>query len=100
MFPYCSGVIEIGDNNPADFLLACTTRATCDAYQSVILKIQRLSVNSTKQLTTDIGKQNLKKFLSDNSHNGLHLLFSLSWRHPRGFRSSSLGWTCICSGTA
>ena len=58
-FPYCSSVVESGDTNPADFLLACTTRGVCDAYQNVILKIPRLSANSTKQLITDVGKSAL-----------------------------------------
>ena len=61
MFPYCSLVVESGNTNPADFLLACTTRGVCDAYQNVILNIPRLSTNSTKQLITDIGKTALKK---------------------------------------
>ena len=60
VFPYCTSVVESGDPNPADFLLACTTRGVCDAYQNVILKIHRLSTNSTKQLITDVGKSALK----------------------------------------
>ena len=60
MFPYCSLVVESGNTNPADFLLACTTRGVCDAYQNVILNIPRLSTNSTKQLITDIGETILK----------------------------------------
>jgi hypothetical protein len=62
LFPYCSGVVESVDQNPADFLLACTARATCDTYQSVILKIQNVSHNSSKQLATDVGTNRRRFF--------------------------------------
>ena len=60
VFPFCGSVTSSksgGENNtPADFLLNCIARATCQTYQDHILKIPSLSVNSTKQLYTDIGK--------------------------------------------
>ena len=61
VFPFCGSVTsKSGDNNtPADFLLNCIARATCQTYLDHILKIPSLSVNSTKQLYTDIGKYNL-----------------------------------------
>lgn len=46
---------ESDDENPADFLLACVAKATCESYQSVVLGIPQLSTNATKQLATDIG---------------------------------------------
>ena len=71
MFPYCSGVAlvaaiqdetsnsEIGNdlqqNTPADFLLSCIARATCQCYLEAILKIPEVSPNAAKQLYTDIG---------------------------------------------
>ena len=74
VFPYCSGVatvsslsdntsnnepnIDLQHNTPADFLLACIAKATCQYYQDVIIKIPEVSPNSAKQLYTDIGKQN------------------------------------------
>ena len=63
MFPFCVGGISSRsketetDSNPtpADFLLSCIAKATCHTYQDHILKIPSLSINSTKQLYTDIG---------------------------------------------
>ena len=50
-------------NTPADFLLSCIAKATCQTYQDHIFKIPALSINSTKQLYTDIGNYILKHFL-------------------------------------
>jgi len=60
VFPFCSSVSSRtkefeSSNTPADFLLSCIARATCQTYQDHILKIPSLSLNSTKQLYTDIG---------------------------------------------
>ena len=49
--------------NPADFILSCVSRATCDNYQATVLKIGRLSANSTKQLATDIGEGIFRHYL-------------------------------------
>ena len=59
VFPYCAGATSEGSEtaNPADFLLSCVARATCETYQSSVLKISSLSTNSCKQLTTDVGKE-------------------------------------------
>ena len=73
VFPYCSGIatvsslsddttsneatLDLQHNTPADFLLACIARATCQYYQDVIIKIPEVSSNSAKQLYTDIGKE-------------------------------------------
>ena len=72
MFPYCSGVatvtsisedstdlessVDLQNNTPADFLLACIARATCQYYLDAILKIPEVTPNAAKQLYTDIGK--------------------------------------------
>ena len=83
VFPYCSLVVESGNTNPADFLLACITRGVCDAYQNVILNIPRLSTNSTKQLITDIGMTAFKKMifttLCNLGSSEQHTL-AISWR--------------------
>ena len=79
VFPYCSGVatvsslsedttnneasLDLQHNTPADFLLACIARATCQYYQDVIIKIPEVSSNSAKQLYTDIGKGTLDTIL-------------------------------------
>ena len=61
VFPFCAGIrskeSENESNTPADFLLSCISRATCQTYQDHILQIPALSINSTKQLYTDIGTQ-------------------------------------------
>ena len=54
MFPYCSGLLETEGQNPADFILSCVARATCETYQAAVVKIPTLTANSTKQLATDI----------------------------------------------
>ncbi len=56
VFPYCSGLLETEGQNPADFILSCVAKASCETYQAVILRIPTLTVNSTRQLTTDISK--------------------------------------------
>ena len=62
MFPFCGGgvsskskEVENESNTPADFLLSCIAKATCHTYQDHIVRIPSLSINSTKQLYTDIG---------------------------------------------
>ena len=62
MFPFCGGgvsskskEVENESNTPADFLLSCIAKATCHTYQDHIIRIPSLSINSTKQLYTDIG---------------------------------------------
>jgi hypothetical protein len=40
---------------PADFILSCIARATCQHFQEQILSIPKLTPNSTKQLYVDIG---------------------------------------------
>jgi len=74
VFPYCSGVAEpsspssaastsaSSSANPADFLLSCVARATCEAYQTALLRINTLTANSAKQLATDIGKIGFENF--------------------------------------
>ena len=47
-------------------MLSCIARATCHMYQDHILKIPALSINSTKQLYTDIGY--LGDILEDLGH--------------------------------
>jgi len=73
VFPFCVGGIssrsketENDSNTPADFLLSCIAKATCHTYQDHILKIPSLSINSTKQLYTDIGY--LGDILEDLGH--------------------------------
>ncbi len=67
VFPYCSGLTETeGQLNPADFLLSCVARATCEAYQASLLGIPTLTANSAKQLATDIGY--LGDILEDLGH--------------------------------
>ena len=70
VFPYCTGVAtitsKVGDatdfqqNTPADYLLSCISRATCQFYLEAILKIPEVSANAAKQLYTDIGKYHAK----------------------------------------
>ncbi|XP_059098482.1 conserved oligomeric Golgi complex subunit 7-like [Tigriopus californicus] len=79
VFPYCSGIGENCEQNPADFILACITQASCDTYQGVILKIPTLSTNSTKQLACDVAYlgdilEDLGHCLSDGLKNILTLL--------------------------
>ncbi len=66
VFPYCSGLLETEGQNPADFLLSCVARATCDTYQSALLRIPTLTGNSARQLATDIGY--LGDILEDLGH--------------------------------
>merc|ERR1712025_418612 len=80
-FPFCSSVSsrtkEFDDSNtPADFLLSCIAKATCQTYQDHIFKIPALSINSTKQLYTDIGY--LGDILEDLGHPLTENLSSLS----------------------
>lgn len=58
VFPFCgmTSTPKEESNTPADFLLNCISKATCQTYQDHILRIPTLSINSTKQLYTDIGK--------------------------------------------
>ena len=73
VFPYCTGVAtitsKVGDatdfqqNTPADYLLSCISRATCQFYLEAILKIPVVSANAAKQLYTDIGKYHTKLVL-------------------------------------
>jgi len=44
-----------GGTTPADFILSCVARATCQNFQENIVAIQKLTPNSTKQLYVDIG---------------------------------------------
>ena len=61
VFPYCGGATTSKDGEdsnqetPADFLLSCVARATCQVYQDNILKIPEVTPNSAKQLHVDIG---------------------------------------------
>eukprot|EP00095_Tigriopus_kingsejongensis_P003579 maker-scaffold140_size315649-snap-gene-2.23 protein:Tk03579 transcript:maker-scaffold140_size315649-snap-gene-2.23-mRNA-1 annotation:"conserved oligomeric golgi complex subunit 7" len=79
VFPYCSGIGENSEQNPADFILACIANASCDTYQGVILKIPTLSTNSNKQLACDVAYlgdilEDLGHSLSEGLRNILTLL--------------------------
>jgi len=85
VFPFCGSVSsrskefdsgESSSNTPADFLLSCIARATCQTYQDHILKIPSLSLNSTKQLYTDIGKTYFCLCITKENPTCTHLFFS------------------------
>ena len=88
VFPYCTGVAtitsKVGDatdfqqNTPADYLLSCISRATCQFYLEAILKIPEVSANATKQLYTDIGKYHTKVVLKHSNPTEIELIMLLS----------------------
>lgn len=53
---FCSGDELPELDNMADYWLGSIARATMQTYCEVILQIPELTVHSTKQLATDIGK--------------------------------------------
>lgn len=103
VFPYCAGVSSTGNvtggeegdsheehNTPADFLLSCVARATCQTYQEHMLRIPQLTNNSTKQLYTDIGY--LGDILEDLGHpltEGLKSVSALLRLPPKEFGAAS-----------
>jgi hypothetical protein len=78
VFPFCAGVVttstssdgstsgSTGSTTPADFLLSCIARATCQCFQEQILSIPKINPNSTKQLYVDVGY--LGDILEDLGH--------------------------------
>jgi hypothetical protein len=84
VFPYCGGAAA-SDETPADFILSCVSRATCENYQAAILRIAApASVNACKQLATDISY--LGDILEDLGHplsEGLKVILTLL-RLPSG----------------
>ncbi len=59
----------ISGTTPADFILSCVARATCQSFQEHIIAIQKLTTNSTKQLYVDIGEYlQLNKFPGFNPY--------------------------------
>ena len=107
VFPFCSGVATVSatceepsdlegtaellhQQTPADFILSCIARATCQNYQEAILKIPVISTNSTKQLYTDIGY--LGDILEDLGHpltEGLQSIVYLLKLQPKDYWTSS-----------